>query len=30
MSGELHAYLLLVLVGFLPNEITARCSGGNT
>jgi hypothetical protein len=21
MSGELHAYLLLVLVGFLPNEI---------
>ena len=21
MSGELHAYVLLVLVGFLPNEI---------
>ena len=21
MSGELHAYLLLVLVGFLPNEV---------
>ena len=21
MSGELHAYLLLLLVGFLPNEI---------
>jgi hypothetical protein len=21
MSGDLHAYLLLVLVGFLPNEI---------
>jgi hypothetical protein len=21
MSGELHAYALLVLVGFLPNEI---------
>ena len=21
MSGELHAYVLLVLVGFLPNEV---------
>ena len=33
MSGELHAYVLLVLVGFLPSEIwrmiSASACGGS-